>query len=42
MEYINEFGQILNTPETNNNEVIITGDLNIHLLKINQGCKSRG
>ncbi len=30
-----EFGQILNTLETNNNEVIITGDFNVDLLKIN-------
>ncbi len=33
---INGFGQILNTLETNNNEVIITGDFNIDLLKINE------
>ncbi len=35
-EFMNEFGQILNTLETNNNEVMIAGDFNIDLLKINE------
>ncbi len=35
-KYINEFGQILYTLETNNSEVITTADFNIDLLKINE------
>ncbi len=35
-EFINEFEQILITLKTNNNEVIITGDFNSDLLKINE------
>ncbi len=35
-EFMNEFGPILETHESHNNEVIITGDFNIHLLKINE------
>jgi hypothetical protein len=34
-ELINEFSPILDTLENNNNEVMITGDFNIDLLKIN-------
>ncbi len=35
-EFINEFSQILNTLESNNTDVIIAGDFNIDLLKINE------
>ncbi len=35
-EFINEFELILITLKTNNNEVIITGDFNIDLLKIKE------
>ncbi len=35
IEFINEFSPILNTLEANSNAVIITGDFNIDLLKVN-------
>ncbi len=34
-EFMKEFSSILDKLESNNNEVIITGNLNIDLLKIN-------
>lgn len=35
-EFIQEFGSILDKFENNNNEVIVTGDFNIDLLKVNE------